>query len=143
MSFTLPKISTAPTVTLEAENGALGGTEMASTYITVDVKKAAGIQTISWELLDRSSPAFYDQLIRELNDAYAKYTDTAMVAAFTNLNSTGNAGNITVDADFIELSGKADGHFIIDILAGGDDRWDLLAEQLIHLLAGRASVEEN
>jgi HK97 family phage major capsid protein/HK97 family phage prohead protease len=83
MSFTLPKISTAPTVTLEAENGALGGTEMASTYITVDVKKAAGIQTISWELLDRSSPAFYDQLIRELNDAYAKYTDTAMVAAFT------------------------------------------------------------
>ena len=83
MSFTLPKISTAPTVTLEAENGALGGTEMASTYITVDVKKAAGIQTISWELLDRSSPAFYDQLIRELNDAYAKYTDQAMVAAFT------------------------------------------------------------
>jgi HK97 family phage major capsid protein len=83
MSFTLPKISTAPTVTLEAENGALGGTEMASTFITVDVKKAAGIQTISWELLDRSSPAFYDQLIRELNDAYAKYTDQAMVAAFT------------------------------------------------------------
>jgi HK97 family phage prohead protease/HK97 family phage major capsid protein len=83
MSFTLPKLSTAPTITIEAENGALGGTEMASTYITVDVKKAAGIQTISWELLDRSSPAFYDQLIRELNDAYAKYTDTAMVAAFT------------------------------------------------------------
>lgn len=83
MSFTLPKISTAPTITLEAENGALGGTEMASTYITVDVKKAAGIQTISWELLDRSSPAFYDQLIRELNDAYAKYTDGAMIAAFT------------------------------------------------------------
>jgi len=83
MSFTLPKISTAPTITLEAENGALGGVEMASSYITVDVKKAAGIQTISWELLDRSSPAFYDQLIRELNDAYAKYTDTAMVAAFT------------------------------------------------------------
>lgn len=83
MSFTLPKLSTAPTVTLEAENGALGGTEMASTYLTVDVKKAAGIQTISWELLDRSSPAFYDQLIRELNDAYAKYTDQAVVAAFT------------------------------------------------------------
>jgi HK97 family phage major capsid protein/HK97 family phage prohead protease len=83
MSFTLPKISTAPTITIEAENGALGGTEMASTYITVDVKKAAGIQTISWELLDRSSPVFYDQLMRELADAYSKYTDTAMVAAFT------------------------------------------------------------
>jgi len=83
MSFTLPKISTQPTITLEAENGALGGTEMASSYITVDVKKAAGIQTISYELLDRSSPVFYDQLMRELADAYSKYTDTAMVAAFT------------------------------------------------------------
>jgi HK97 family phage major capsid protein/HK97 family phage prohead protease len=96
MSFTLPKLSTAPTITLEAENGALGGTEMASTYITVDVKKAAGIQTISWELLDRSSPAFYDQLIRELNDAYAKYTDGAMIAAFTasGTQATGQAATI-------------------------------------------------
>lgn len=83
LSFTLPKLSTAPTVTIEAENGALGGTEMASTYVTVDVKKAAGIQTISWELLDRSSPAFYDQLIRELNAAYAKYTDGAVISQFT------------------------------------------------------------
>jgi HK97 family phage prohead protease/HK97 family phage major capsid protein len=96
MSFTLPKLSTAPTITLEAENGALGGTEMASTYITVDVKKAAGIQTISWELLDRSSPAFYDQLIRELNDAYAKYTDTAMVAAFTASGTQATAQAATI-----------------------------------------------
>lgn len=96
MSFTLPKISTAPTVTLEAENGALGGTEMASTYITVDVKKAAGIQTISWELLDRSSPVFYDELIRELNAAYAKYTDGAVVAAFTASGTQATAQAATV-----------------------------------------------
>ena len=96
MSFTLPKLSTAPTITIEAENGALGGTEMASSYITVDVKKAAGIQTISWELLDRSSPAFYDQLIRELNDAYAKYTDTAMVAAFTASGTQATAQAATI-----------------------------------------------
>ena len=96
MSFTLPKLSTAPTITLEAENGALGGTEMASSYITVDVKKAAGIQTISWELLDRSSPAFYDQLIRELNDAYSKYTDTAMVAAFTASGTQATAQAATI-----------------------------------------------
>jgi HK97 family phage prohead protease/HK97 family phage major capsid protein len=96
MSFTLPKLSTAPTITIEAENGALGGTEMASSYITVDVKKAAGIQTISWELLDRSSPAFYDQLIRELNDAYAKYTDTAMVAVFTASGTQATAQAATI-----------------------------------------------
>ena len=83
MSFTIPKLSTAPTIDSDSTEGeALGGTEMASTYITVDVKKAAGLQTISWELLDRSSPAFYDELIKELNYAYAKATDKAVVAAF-------------------------------------------------------------
>ena len=83
MSFTIPKLSTAPTIDSDSTQGeALGGTEMASTYITVDVKKAAGLQTISWELLDRSSPAFYDELIKELNYAYAKATDKAVVSAF-------------------------------------------------------------
>ena len=83
MSFTIPKLSTAPTIDSDSTQGeALGGTEMASSYITVDVKKAAGLQTISWELLDRSSPAFYDELIKELNYAYAKATDKAVVSAF-------------------------------------------------------------
>ena len=83
MSFTIPKLSTAPTIDSDSTEGeALGGTEMASSYLTVDVKKAAGLQTISWELLDRSSPAFYDELIKELNYAYAKATDKAVVAAF-------------------------------------------------------------
>ena len=83
MSFTIPKLSTAPTIDSDSTEGeALGGTEMASTYLTVNVKKAAGLQTISWELLDRSSPAFYDELVKELNYAYAKATDQALVAAF-------------------------------------------------------------
>ena len=82
MSFTIPKISTAPTVDSDSTEGeALGGTEMASTYITVDVKKAAGLQNISWELLDRSGPSFYAELIKELQYAYAKATDQAVVAA--------------------------------------------------------------
>ena len=83
MSFTIPKLGTAPTIDSDSTEGeALGGTEMASTYITVNVKKAAGLQTISWELLDRSSPAFYDELVKELNYAYAKATDQATTAAF-------------------------------------------------------------
>ena len=82
MSFTIPKLTVAPTIDSSSTEGeALGGTEMSSDYLTVDVKKAAGLQTISWELLDRSSPAFYDELIKELNYAYAKATDQALVAA--------------------------------------------------------------
>jgi HK97 family phage major capsid protein len=106
MSFTIPKLSTAPTIDSSSTEGeALGGTEMASTYITVDVKKAAGLQTISWELLDRSSPAFYDELIKELNYAYAKATDQALVAALVagGTQATATAADI---AGFKSYIGK-------------------------------------
>ena len=82
MSFTIPKISTAPTIDSDSTEGeALAGTEMASSYITPTVKKAAGLQNISWELLDRSGPSFYAELITELQYAYAKATDQAVTAA--------------------------------------------------------------
>lgn len=82
MSFTIPKLGTAPTIDSDStETEALAGTSMASSYVTVNVKKAAGMQTVSWELLDRSSPVFYDELIKELNYAYAKATDQAVLAA--------------------------------------------------------------
>jgi len=97
MSFTIPKLGTAPTIDSDSTEGeALGGTEMASTYITVDVKKAAGLQTISWELLDRSSPTFYDELIRELNIAYAKATDTALVARLAADGTQGSTQAATI-----------------------------------------------
>jgi len=82
MSFTIPKITTAPTIDSDSTEGeALAGTEMASGYITPTVKKAAGLQNISWELLDRSGPSFYAELVKELQYAYAKATDQAVVAA--------------------------------------------------------------
>jgi HK97 family phage prohead protease len=97
MSFTIPKLGTAPTVDGDSTEGeSLGGTEMASTYITVDVKKAAGLQTISWELLDRSSPTFYDELIRELNLAYAKATDSALVARLAADGTQGSTQAATI-----------------------------------------------
>jgi HK97 family phage prohead protease len=97
MSFTIPKLTTAPTIDSNSTEGeALGGVEMASSFITVDVKKAAGLQTISWELLDRSQPVFYDELIRELNRAYAKATDEAM---FTQFVTSGTAGTAVATAD--------------------------------------------
>jgi HK97 family phage major capsid protein len=106
MSFTIPKLSTAPTMDSNSTEGeALGGTEMASTYITVDVKKAAGLQTISWELLDRSSPAFYDELIKELNYAYAKATDQALVAALVAGGTQATSQAVTI-AGFKSYIGK-------------------------------------
>ncbi len=75
MTFEIPKITTAPTVTLEAEAAAIDTTDQASSFVQVDVKKFAGGQTFSVELLDRSSPAFFDELVRQMEYAYAKTTD--------------------------------------------------------------------
>jgi HK97 family phage major capsid protein len=75
MTFEIPKITTAPTTALEAEAAAIDTTDMASSFVSVDVKKFAGGQTFSVELLDRSSPAFFDELVRQMEFAYAKTTD--------------------------------------------------------------------
>ena len=84
MSFTIPRMGTAPTVADADEGAAFSETGMTSDYITVNVNKFAGENTVSFELLDRSNPAFYDALISELGKAYAKATDNAVIAAFTS-----------------------------------------------------------
>jgi HK97 family phage prohead protease len=83
MSFTIPKLGTAPTVADTDEGAAPSETGMTSTYDTVTVNKFAGLNRISWELIDRSSPAFMDLLMTELRKAYEKSTDAALIAAFT------------------------------------------------------------
>jgi HK97 family phage major capsid protein len=84
MTFEIPKITTAPTVTLEAEEAAIDTTDQASSFVQVDVKKFAGGQTFSVELLDRSSPAFFDELVRQMEFAYAKTTDAYVATTLGN-----------------------------------------------------------
>ena len=72
MTFEIPKITAAPTVAVTAEEGTPSDTDQNSAFITVDVKKFAGQQTFSVELLDRTSPAFFDELIRNMAAAKAK-----------------------------------------------------------------------
>jgi HK97 family phage major capsid protein len=72
MSFEIPKITQAPTVAVTAEEGTPSETDQNSAFITVDVKKFAGQQTFSVELLDRTSPAFFEELIRNMAAAKAK-----------------------------------------------------------------------
>jgi len=81
MTFEIPKITAMPTVAVAAENAAFSDTDQNSSFLSVDVKKYAGQQTFSVELLDRTSPAFFDELVRNMAAAYAKATDTAVHAA--------------------------------------------------------------
>jgi HK97 family phage prohead protease len=81
MTFEIPKITVMPTVGEVAEGAAFTETDQNSAFLSVSVKKYAGQQTFSVELLDRTSPAFFDELVRNMAAAYAKTTNAAVNAA--------------------------------------------------------------
>jgi hypothetical protein len=81
MSFEIPKITAVPTVAATAEEGTPSETGTTASYLSVTVAKYAGQNTLSVELIDRSSPAFFEELLRLMAGAYAKATDTAVNAA--------------------------------------------------------------
>ena len=91
LSFTVPRMytqasaspDTAPTVADTNEGAAPSETGMTSAYDTVTINKFSGLQRVSFELIDRSSPAFMDLLMAELRKAYEKATDTALISALT------------------------------------------------------------
>jgi HK97 family phage prohead protease len=91
LSFTVPRMytqassspNTAPTVADTDEGAAPSETGMTSAYDTVTINKFSGLQRVSFELIDRSSPAFMDLLMAELRKAYEKATDTALISALT------------------------------------------------------------
>ena len=75
--------SVAPTVAETAESAAPSDTGMTSAYESVSVKKYAGQQTISLELMERSDPIFFDQLAIQLERAYLLATDAALISILT------------------------------------------------------------
>jgi HK97 family phage major capsid protein len=75
MKFQIPRVKTAPTVALVDETDPFSDTQVEIEYVDVDVKKFAGMQLFSVEVLDRTSPAFFAELVALMNDAYAKATD--------------------------------------------------------------------
>ena len=81
MTFEIPKITQAPTVAIEPEGDAFSDTDQNAAFLSVSVQKYAGQQTFSVELLDRTSPAFFDELVRNMAAAYAKATNAAVNAA--------------------------------------------------------------
>ena len=129
MSFTIPKLGTAPTVADTDEGAAPSETGMTSTYDTVTVNKFAGLNRISWELIDRSSPAFMDLLMTELRKAYEKATDSALIAAFTasGTAATGVAATAAGLQSFISTEAaaayKATGGDRANKLVGSTDQW--------------------
>jgi HK97 family phage prohead protease len=96
MTFEIPKISQVPTVAVTAEEAAPSNTDLEDAYLSVTVQKFAGQQTFSTEILDRSSPAFYAELVKNMEFAYAKATDARVATVVAGAATDG--GNRTMSA---------------------------------------------
>jgi len=84
MTFEIPKITVAPTVAETNQGSAFSDTNMESSFLSVPIKKFAGQQNFTVELLTRTSPLFYTELLNNMVAAMAKaqnaYVSSILVA---------------------------------------------------------------
>ena len=136
MSFTVPRLYTnaatpnvAPTVATTAEAAAPSETGMTSAYDTVSISKMSGLNRVSFELIDRSSPAFMELLMAELRKAYEKATDTAVLTELiaSGTTATGVAATAAGLQSFISVEGaaayKGTGGDFANKLVANTDQW--------------------
>ena len=87
MTFEIPKITVAPTVAETNQGSAFSDTNMESSFLSVPIKKFAGQQNFTVELLTRTSPLFYTELLNNMVAAMAKaqnaYVNSILVANAT------------------------------------------------------------
>lgn len=136
MSFTVPRLytnaaspDTAPAVADVNEGASVTDTGMTSAYDTVNINKFAGLNRISWELIDRSSPSFMELLMAELRKAYEKATDSAVLTELiaSGTTATGVAATAAGLQSFISVEGaaayKGTGGDFANKLVANTDQW--------------------
>jgi HK97 family phage prohead protease len=136
MSFTIPRLFTnaatadvAPTVADTNEGSAPSETGMTSAYDTINIDKFAGINEVSFELIDRSQPAFLELLMTELRKSYEKATDAALIAKFTSAGTaaTSTAATAAGLQSFISVEAaaayKGTGGAFANKLVASTDQW--------------------
>ena len=140
MSFTVPRLYTnastpdvAPTVADTNEGSAPSETGMTSAYDTISIEKFSGLQRVSFELVDRSSPAFMELMMAELRKAYEKATDAALLAAFVANGTTAATTAATAAGlqSFVSVEGaaayKGTGGDFANKLVASTDQWAAIA----------------
>ena len=80
LQFEIPKISQIATVAAVAEGGAVSNTGIESSYISVPVTRFAGRNILTTEIIDRSSPDFFNELVRIMGASMA-FAQNKYVAA--------------------------------------------------------------
>jgi HK97 family phage prohead protease/HK97 family phage major capsid protein len=140
MSFTVPRLyvnassaDVAPTVADTNEGSAPSETGMTSAYDTISIEKFSGLQRVSFELVDRSSPAFMELMMAELRKAYEKATDAALLAAFVANGTTAATTAATAAGlqSFVSVEGaaayKGTGGDFANKLVASTDQWAAIA----------------
>lgn len=109
-TFELPKITEVPLVDQIDENGAVTESQLEASFITVTKKSFKGRAITTLELLTNSTPAFLDELLTQMEFAYAKdteeYVTTAIQGAGT-LNATAQANSATGLLSYVSSAAAA------------------------------------
>jgi hypothetical protein len=101
-TFELPKITTVPLVDQIDENDPVTESQLEASYITVTKKSFKGRAITTLELLTNSTPAFLDELLVQMEFAYAKDTETYVLGEIAN---AGTLNATTQDNDAAGLLG--------------------------------------
>ena len=87
LQFQIPKISAVAVVAAVAEEGAVTNTGITSAYLDVSISRFAGRNVLTTEIIERSSPDFFNELISIMGSAMAlaqtKAVGTALLAGAT------------------------------------------------------------
>ena len=131
MTISHPKITTSGTVAATAEAGAPSETGIISSYVNLTVNKYAGLQRYSVELIERSDPSFFQAMVDNMQRAYNKATDAAVIAELTAGGTQGTAVAATSAGVISYVSTEAPAAYLAtgDLATAyiaGTSQWSLL-----------------
>lgn len=140
LTFQVPSLVTsagggsgvAPTVAATAESAAPSNTGMETQFLTGTISKYAGQQTVTVDLIDRGSPVFFDEMAKQMELAYLKSIDAAIISGLTSGGTLGTKNYAATSAGIIDfvstesaLAYAATSDFATNYLAG-ISQWTLL-----------------
>ena len=109
-TFELPKITEVPLVDQIDENAAVTDSQLEASFITVTKKSFKGRAITTLELLTNSTPAFLDELLVQMEYAYAKDTEefvTTAIQGAGTLNATAQANSATGLLSYVSSAAAA------------------------------------
>ena len=140
LTFQVPSLVTsagggsgvAPTVAATAEAGAPSNTGMETQFLTGTISKYAGQQTVTVDLIDRGSPVFFDEMAKQMELAYLKAIDAAILSGLVSGGTVGTKNYAATSAGIIDfvstesaLAYQATSDFATNYLSG-ISQWQLL-----------------